>query len=232
MNKRLIVGLGSVAALLAIGTASLVSGFGLTQRSEVLYMTDSPNYQDVTDLTKASKAVAHVRIVSAGASYTIPFDAASTVVSPRPTGNGDKDNNGAQTSAIPAAPDTTKGILKTDFTVEVLDNVRSADLKKGQHIVISQLGGTVSTKRPDGVSANVIVANAEHDALMQVGDEELLFLNHDSQSGKFFTTGGGLGRFKVQSNGTVMAVDHDSAIGRIANGKPASFLKSAVQAVR
>ena len=47
-------------------------------------MTDGPSYADVTDLTKASKAVAHVRILSAGASYVIPFDKNTTVVFPAP----------------------------------------------------------------------------------------------------------------------------------------------------
>ena len=61
MNKRVLLGLGSVAAVLAIGGAALLSGIGMTQRSEVLYMTDGPDYKDVTDLTKASAAVAHVR---------------------------------------------------------------------------------------------------------------------------------------------------------------------------
>ena len=95
---------------------------------------------------------------------------------------------------------------------------------------MSQLGGTVAERRPDGVLVNKLVANTEHDPLMQVGDEDLLFLNRDSASGKFFTTGGGLGRFKVQSNGTLMAVDHDSPIAKIANGKSVGFLKNAVSA--
>ena len=228
MNKKIILGIGSVAAVLAIGAFTIISGIGLTQTSEIQYMTDGPNYADVTDLTNASKAgVAHVRVVSAGKSYTIPFDNASAVVTARPTGNADKDSKGPQTSTTPAGAAPT-GLLKTDYTVEVLDNVRGAGLKKGDQIVVSQLGGTVADRRPDGVLVNKLVANAEHDPLMQVGDEELLFLNRDNASGKFFTTGGGLGRFKVQGNGTLLAVDHDSPIAKIANGKPVAFLKTAV----
>jgi hypothetical protein len=230
MNKRFILGLGSVAAVLAIGGAALLNGFGLTQRSEIMYMTDGPSFADVTDLTRASKAVAHVRILSAGTSYTIPFDRASAVVSARPNGNPDKDKLGQQTSTTPAGA-APSGLMKTDFTVEVLDNLHGGGLKKGDQIVVSQVGGTVATRRPDGVSTNLTVANAEHDPLMQVGDEELLFLNQDAANGKFFTTGGGMGRFKVQSNGTVFAVDHDSPIAKVVNGKPTSFLKGAVQSV-
>ena len=231
MNKRLVLGLGSVAAVLAIGGATLVSGFAINQRSEVQYMTDGPGYQDVTDLTKASKDVAHVRFLSAGKSYLIPFDNATTEVAPARQDGGPKGTAPQQTSITPGLA-TPKGVLKTDFTAEVLDNVRGADLKKGQHIVITQVGGTIVDQGADGKPANVTVANAEHDPQMQIGDEEVLFLNLDAASGKFFTTGGGQGRFKVQQNGAVMAVDHDSPLGRIQNGKPASFLKSAVQAAR
>ena len=230
MNKRIIVGIGSAAAVVVLGAAAVVSGFGITQRTDIEYMTDGPTYADITDLTSASKAVAHVKILSLGASYTIPFDNAGAVVTARPSGNPDKDKNGALTSTTPAGP-TPQGVLKTDVTVEVLDNVRGAGLKNGDHIVVSQLGGTVPTRRPDGVVINNVVANAEHDPLMQVGDEELLFLNRDAANGKFFTTGGGLGRFKVQTNGTLTAVDHGSPIAKIADGKPAAFLKNAARAV-
>ena len=133
---------------------------------------------------------------------------------------------------IPAVPNQSNGVLKTDFTVEVLDSVRGGALKKGDRLVVSQLGGTVTEKRPDGVSEKVVVASAEHDALMQVGSEEIVFLNQDGGSGKFFTTGAGLGRFTVQPNGTLMAVDHDSPLARSQNGKPAVSLKNAVQAGR
>jgi len=231
MNKRIILGLGSVAAVLAIGGAALVSGIGLSQQSEVAYMTDGPSYADVTDLTRASRAVAHVKVLAAGASYTLPFDNASAVVGARPTGNPDKDKQGALTSSTPsgAAP---KGLLKTDYTVQVLESVRGSNLRAGDHIVVSQIGGTEASRGPDGATISVVVANAEHDPLMQVGDEEMLFLNQDTASGKFFTTGGGAGRFKIAANGTLMAVDHGSPIARVANGKPPAFLKNAVQGVQ
>jgi hypothetical protein len=230
MNKRIILGIGSAAAVLVLGAAAVISGFGVTQRTDIEYMTDGPTFADITDLTNASKAVAHVRILSIGASYTIPFDNAGPVVTARPSGNPEKDKNGALNSSIPAGAAPT-GVLKTDVTVEVLDNVRGAGLNRGDHIVVTQLGGTVSTRRPDGVLVNTVVASAEHDPLMQVGDEEVMFLNRDANSGKFFTTGGGLGRFKVQTNGTLAAVDHGSAIAKIADGKPAAFLKNAARAV-
>jgi hypothetical protein len=234
MNKRkgLIVGLSSVAAVLAIGGAALLSGVGVyTQQSELVYMTDGPDFKNITDLTKASGAVAHVRILSAGKSYLVPFDAPVTTLAPAPK-DGPKAKAGQQTSATPGLGLLQNGILKTDYTVEVLDNVRGAGVKKGQHIVISQLGGTITTQGADGKATTTVVANAEHDPVMQVGDEELLFLNRDAASDKFYTTGGGVGRFKVQSNGIVTAVDHNSATAGAGTGKSASFLKNEVKQVQ
>lgn len=231
MNKRLMLGLGSAAVALTIGGFALMSGFGISQQSSVQYLTDGPAFNDITDLTKASQAVAHVRVVSVNGTYNVPFDNASAVVAPRPQGNPEKDKAGAVTSAVPGPTAPATGLLKTDYTVQVLDTAHGTALKKGDQIVVSQLGGTISTRRPDGVSTAVVVANAEHDPLLQVGDEEVLFLNRDAATGKFFTTGGGAGRFKVQSNGVVTAVDHESEAGRLANGKPTSFLINAVRAV-
>src|SRR5262249_17100246 len=152
--------------VLAIGASTVaMTGFGITERSDVTYMTDGPSFADVTDLTKASQAVAHVRVVRVGATHTVQFGRSSPGVAPRPSGNADKDKGGAQMSTTPAGSAPT-GILKTDSTVEVLDNVRGAGLKKGDHITISQIGGQVATQRPDGRPASLLVANAEHDPLM------------------------------------------------------------------
>ena len=131
MNKRkgFLLGLGSMAAVLAIGGAALVSGVGVTRQSEALYMTDGPDYQDVHDLTKASGAVAHVRILSAGKSYLVPFDAPVTNVAPARKDDSAKGKLGQQTSGTPAMGLLQNGILQTDYTAEVLDNVRGASVK-------------------------------------------------------------------------------------------------------
>jgi hypothetical protein len=229
IRKGLLLGLGSVAAVLAIGGAALISGIGVTQQNEALYMTDGPDFQDVHDLTTASHAVAHVRIISAGKSYLVPFDAAVTNVAPARKDDSAKGKTGPSTSGTPALGLLQNGIVKTDYTAEALDNVRGSAIKKGQHIVVSQIGGKLASQ--DGSSKDVLVVNAEHDPVMQVGDEEMLFLNQDSATGKFFTTGGGQGRFKVQSNGTLSPVDVHSSLARIQTGKQVTSLKNAVQAV-
>jgi len=232
-HKRLFLGLGGMVAAIAVSGAALVSGASFSERSEVMYMTDGPTYAELADLTRASSSVAHVKIVSASKSYYLPFDKASPVVSAPPTDNGGpKDKAREQAPVLPADGTPPPGVLKTDFTVEIVDNVRGDGLKRGQQVVVSQLGGTVATRRPDGVTEDVLVANPEHDELMQVGSEEILFLSQDAGSGKFFTTGGGLGRFKIQPNGTLLAVDHESPLARTQNGKPAASLLTAVQAVK
>src|SRR6266849_7672033 len=234
MNKRngLLLGLGSVAAVLAIGGATLLTGIGVSYQYAAEYMTDGPAYQDIQDLTKASGAVAHVRIISAGKSYLVPFDAPVTNVAPARKDDSAKGKLGAQTSGTPAKAQLENGILQTDYTAEVLDNVRGASVKKGQTIVISQIGGKLASQGADGSSKEIIVANAEHDPVLQVGDEEMLFMNQDSASGKFVTTGGGQGRFKVQSNGTLSPVDAHSNLARLQTGKSVSSLKNQVQSVQ
>ena len=202
-------------ALLALGTVATGS---VSLRSEGVYMTDGPSFGDVTDLTKASHAVAQVRILSAGKSYVVPFDAPQ-VVTTAPLSQGNKSQAGG-TSAIPAVASAAKGLLHTDFTVEVTDAVRGS-VKKGQQIVVTQIGGTEDSG---------VVVQAEHDPLMQVGANELMFLRRDARSGKFFTTGGGEGRFTVQKNGTLSAVDAHSPLSRLITGKPTNFLSGAAKA--
>jgi len=97
--------------------AAVLSGSVITHRDEAVHLTDGQSYADAADLTRASKAMAHMHIVSAGRPYLIPFDDASTVVSPRPADNGPKGQAGAQLSSIRGATNIDKGILKTDFTL-------------------------------------------------------------------------------------------------------------------
>jgi hypothetical protein len=217
-HKRLVLGLSAGALAVAIGGVLLL-GTAKIQR-ESTFLTDGPSFAGIDELTKASQAVAHVKVVSASPSYVVPFDAPVVTVAP-PRTEGDKSKLDPK-SAVPGVAPQDTGILHTDFTLEVLDNVRGGGLKKGDRIVVTQLGGT----QKDGTTAG-----AEHDPLLQVGDQEILFLRHDSRTGKYFTTGGGQGRFKVQSNGTLTAVDSHSPLARLETGKPASFLKSAVRAI-
>jgi hypothetical protein len=207
----------SVAAV-AVFAASAIFSADVTLRSEGVYMTDGPTFSDVTELTKASTAVAQVRIVGAGKSYRVPFDRAQVTVAARNTGGAKgKEQALSATTGVESGMD---GLLHTDFTAEVVDSVRGG-LRKGERITVTQLGGTEDSGA---------VINTEHDTLMHVGAQELVFLRKDAQSGKFFTTGGGQGRFSVQSNGALTPVDTHSQLARLTSGKPASFVTGAAKA--
>jgi tRNA(Phe) wybutosine-synthesizing methylase Tyw3 len=72
----------------------------------------------------------------------------------------------------------------------------------------------------------------EHDPLLKVGDQEILFLQRDTQTGKFFATGGGQGRFEVTERGAVTARNQESPVGQAHHGKRVEQLTEAVQAAR
>jgi len=76
-------------------------------------------------------------------------------------------------------------------------------------IVLSQIGGTLARTQPEGTRASELSAKAEHDPLLQVADEEVLFLSQDAATAKYFTTGGGRGSLQGPVERS-LAVDHDS----------------------
>jgi hypothetical protein len=217
-NKRLLFGLGTGALALIMSGFVIVGGTSLTRDS--VYLTDGPAYTDIDELTHAAEAVAHVKILSASPSYTIPFD--PPVVNVAPPHTDGRKATAPKSAAIPPAGQHDPGIVHTDFTVEVLDAVRGTGVRTGDRLVVTQLGGSL----PNGSKVT-----SEHDPMMQPGDQEVLFLRHDAKSGKYFTTGGGQGRFKIQSTGQVTALDPDSPFARQTTGKSLGFLKGAVQAV-
>ena len=68
MHKRKITFL-SLAGVAALVASAVLTG-SVSLRSEGVYMTDGPSYSDLTDLTKASQAVAQVKVVSAARAAT------------------------------------------------------------------------------------------------------------------------------------------------------------------
>lgn len=217
-HKRAVAGLATLAVAIAFGALLVVPKSTTT---EILYQTDGPVFDDVEDLTSASQAVAHVRVVGVGKSYLVPFDAPQVHVA-SPNTDGPK-GQAARQETPPAAAPQAKGLYKTDVTVEVLDNVRGASARKGDRLTIAHLGGTDDRGK---------VYTAEHDPMPAVGDQEIMFLRQSNAGGKFFTTGGGQGRFKVESTGQLTPVDHDSRLAKMQTGKAVESLKSAVRAVR
>jgi hypothetical protein len=91
----------------------------------------------------------------------------------------------------------------------VVETLRGAS-SPGARLTVVQLGGT------DRGGLKVV---SDKDPLLNVGDQEILFLRRDPASGKFFTVGGGQGRFQLASNGTVTAVDQSSVVGKRHHGQ-------------
>lgn len=225
MNRKQLLGaIGGAALAAAAGTTALrLTGVGPLVRRHSAYLTDGPEFETIGDVTKASAAVVRARVVKVGPSYRVPFDPAVTVVSPPPDGGPDGKKKGPPNP--PPAPRSTPlpGLLKTDVTVEVLEVLKSDRVKKGEQLTIAQLGGT------DERGGRVVV---EHDPVAEVGALEVLFLQQDPQSGKFFATGGGQGRFHVNGSETLRAVDAHSKVGKSFDGKKLGELRAAVLAAR
>lgn len=215
-HTRSSVRLGALGiAFLAVG--GVLGNFTPTPPDST-YFADGPSYNTVSELTNASQSVAHVRVVAVGASYRVPFDAPVVHVAPH-------EASGAK-AGVPPPPPSSKsrppqlGLLRTDATVEVVEPIKSSSFRTGDRIVVSQLGGT------DEHGAKI---STEHDPLLRIGEQEILFLSAPAGSSKFATTGGGQGRFKLINNGLTAAVDDSTPIARQHNGKPADFLKSVVR---
>jgi hypothetical protein len=217
-RRRIIVSLGLGIIALLVGGAVLWVGI---YPDHVEYFASGPMFETVSGLTTASQAVVRARVVEVGKSYRMPMDAPVVVVSPPP--------DGTKKGTAPSAPiptsgrHTDPGLLKTDFTIEVLQTVKASKDYTGQRLTVTQLGGT------DEHGRSVVV---EDDPLLKVGDQEIMFLQQDPRSGKFFTTGGGQGRFGVNDRGTVTARDQESLVGRAHHGKRVEVLTDAVKVVK
>jgi hypothetical protein len=214
--------LGAVTlALAADGAALLPDRSGPDLRA--IYLTDGPVYASLDELTRDSAAVVHARAVAVGRTYMVPFDPPRTVADPPPQGArptpSPAPSRAGGASIQPAEP----GLLFTDIAVEVVEVLRGEGVQPGQRLSVSQLGGSDRRVRP---------VVAEHDPLLRAGDQEVLFLKHDPASGKYFTTGGGQGRFRVAPNDTVEAVDRESPVGRMNHGRTLAALKAAVRTAR
>jgi hypothetical protein len=228
-HKRVIAAVTGAALLVVAGAAVGLSAPDPAPQLIQSYHASGPIYESLDELTNKSVLVAEVRAVAVGPSYIVapdkPVKAAPATGPHIPQGGP----NGKGTTTPPPVPDPAPGVpasaggklLQTDVTVEVVEILRGAGVQQGQRLVVAQLGGK------DQHGNNVLT---EGDSVMSVGDHEILFLKR-APSGKYYTTGGGQGRFAIHADGTVTAIDPQSRVRRLYDGKPASFLKSSVEAV-
>ena len=229
MNRKQLLGaIGGAAVAAVTGTAALhFTGVSPLIRRHSVYLTDGPEYETIGDVTKVSVAVVSAKVVKVGPSYRVPFDKPVTVVSPLPDAGPDGTKKGPpdplrdpqrepQETPLP-------GLLKTDVIVEVVEVLKGDKVQRGQQLTITQLGGT------DEHGGRVV---AENDPVAEVGALEVLFLQQDPQSGKYFATGGGQGRFLVSSSGTLRPVDAEASVSKSFDGKTLADLRATVLAVR
>ena len=81
----------------------------------------------------------------------------------------------------------------TEFSVSVIEWVKGSGTSS---IVIKQTGGT---------DASGALWTLDDDPLLQLGEEDVLFL-HEFSAGQYFIVGGPTGRYPVSSGGEVTAM--------------------------
>jgi hypothetical protein len=224
MKRSRFLGLIAGTALaLGLGGAGLYGAGFVPVQQESHYLASGPEYASVGELSRAASLVVRVRVAAAGAPYQVPFDPAMAV--PDPTGaTGGKGKEGppptppapAKGAAIPAP----RGIIKTDFSVEVLEVLAGNSVQPGQRLTVAQIGGIDDRGRPVSI---------DDDPLLRIGEQEVIFLARDPASQRFFAVGGGQGRFKVEPDGRTRPV---GAQGQMAAERGAQTLSAMREAVR
>ena len=219
-HKKLLGAIGAATVALALGGVALL---GVETHQSSVYTTDGPQFANLGELTRDAQVVVRARVVGDGRSYTTAYDPAKTVVDPLPQG-GPRARSGGPPAAIdPVERPADEGVVKTDTAIEVLEVIRGDAVQPGDRLTLVQLGG---------VDTHGTEVMAEHDPLVKKGEEEVLFLRKDPRSDKFFTAGGGQGRFKVTGRGAVEAVDDEAPVGKANHGKSVNALKAEIKAAR
>jgi hypothetical protein len=217
---------GTVLTMGLGGAALYGAGYGPVQQ-ESHYLASGPEYASLRELTRASRLVVRARVAEAGKPYYVAFDPAVVVDdSAGATGGKGKDQGPPPTERSAARPTdppsaADKGILKTDFSVEVLEVIVGDSVQAGQRLTVSQIGGLDDRGRPVSV---------EEDPLLKVGEQEVLFLARDPASQRFFTVGGGQGRFKIQPDGRALPVGGHSPLRSAASVNTLTTLREAIRA--
>lgn len=149
------------------------------QPSATAYIeTDGPSYESLEELAKNSVAVVTVDILGSESALEYPsFDSDDPMINPY-AGTGESPSR-EELEAM-ATPVTLHRVKATA--------VIGGSLRPGDEIVILELGGVV-----DGV-------DYEAADMPLLGDDQLLFLD-TTPKGRYFTVGGGQGRFNPDGKG-------------------------------
>lgn len=215
---------GTLLSLGAGGVALYGAGYRPI-RQESQYLASGPEFASLGELARASSLVVRAAVVEAGAPYHVPFDPAVVVAGP--AGAVVRGKEGAPPPEPTPDPSTRtpsaaeKGILKTDFTVEVLEVMAGDSVQRGQRLTVAQLGGVDDRGR---------TVSVEDDPLFKVGEQEVLFLQRDPDSRRFFTVGGGQGRYKITRAESLHPVSAHAPQAKEYSGAPLSALREAIRA--
>lgn len=214
-GRRAIMLAGAACAVLLGGGVAVAACQAGSEQATPAAPADGPSFTTLADLVRGAQLVASVRVLSVGAPYVVPADPAQVSVAPPPRGGPAGKEDPSLPPEQPGGSDPAPGVRKVDVTVEVLEAVRGAGAAAGERIIVAQVAGGV---------------DAAGDPLMRAGSREVLFLQSDPTSGKFFTVGGGQGRFLITDADTVQAVAPDSPLGQAFNGVTLPALREAIQA--
>jgi hypothetical protein len=234
-NRRVL--LAGVSALALAGFISLsqigapdYSGLAANQIVEM--HTARLPVENLSELTKQSDAVVVGRVVASGKVHFMQAEGQQPRgLQPDPRLSGlSKSKDAAGLSAPARAQDgiltPPSGIPVTDFTLEITQ-VLDGNLAKGSRITVSQPGGTIELPNPAGSKAPTLVRTlvAEHDPLMVVGQEQVLFLQ-GSSDGTFHVAGGPDGRFTLDARRALQPVDEGSPVGKANKGETLASLQA------
>jgi hypothetical protein len=239
-RRVMLVGAGALAlaTLVSLSQIGAPNYSDLAATQEVEMHTSRLPVANLDELAKKSDAVVVGRVVASGAVHFIQADGQKPQpVQPDARLAGlDKAKEAAR---IPAAPRSNDGILTpprgipvTDFNVEITQ-VLNGKLARGSKITVSQPGGEIQLPNPSGSTAPTLVRTlvAEHDPLMVVGQEHVLFLQRSSD-GTFHVTGGPDGRFNLDARRTLKPIDEGTPLGASQKGQTLDSLQKNLNTIR
>jgi hypothetical protein len=233
------VGALALASFVAVSQIGAPDYAQLAANQEVEMHTARLPVQNLAELTKQSDAVVVGRVVASGKVHFMQAESQQPhALQPDPRLDGiGKSKEAANAAAAPSRIQTgiltpPSGIPVTDFTVEV-SQVLNGKLTKGSQITISQPGGVIELPNPAGSKAPTLVRTlvAEHDPLMVVGQEHVLFVQQ-SGDGTFHVAGGPDGRFKLDAKRALQPVDEGSPVGQTHKGESVDVLQAKINNVK
>jgi hypothetical protein len=233
MKRSMILGILTLATLAIITPVAVKpSTFSAAATAahgqlRIRYEASNSCCADFASLVKQSIVVVRARVDAASPSRLLSYNKPVLVIHPPALLTGSK---AAAVASAPTPPPYTgpsapsePGIVVTDASVSILDVLKGNGVQPGQALTITQLGGT----DPQGRQ----VVN-DGDPLLQVGQDEILFLIQDFD-GRYSMLGGAQGRFTIGSTGIVQSLDPgDYPYTKAYSGLTISAFKAAMQAVQ